>query len=38
MSFESWSRIILLNFFADKLTEEQRNYLNGNQFKQLELF
>lgn len=38
MSFESWSRIILLNFFADKLTEEQRNYFNGNQFKQLELF
>lgn len=37
MSFESWSKTILLNLFSDQLTESQREYLIGNQVEQLKL-
>lgn len=38
MSFESWSKTILLELFSEELTEPQREYLQGHQIEQLELF
>lgn len=38
MSFESWSKTILLNLFSEQLTELQREYIKGVQFEQLDFF
>lgn len=38
LTFESWSRTILLNLFSDQLTDLQRNHLNKEKFEQLKLF
>lgn len=38
MSFESWSKTILLNLFSEQLTEPQRNYIKEHKIEQLELF
>ncbi len=37
MSFEAWSKTILLELFSDELTELQREYLNEKQIEQLKL-
>lgn len=37
MSYESWSKTILLELFSDQLTVSQKKYLNSYQFEQLEL-
>lgn len=38
MSFESWSKTILLNLFSEQLTEPQREYIKGHKNEQLGLF
>ena len=38
MSFESWSKTILLNLFSEQLTKPQREYIEGHQIQQLEIF
>lgn len=38
MSFESWSKTILLNLFSEQLTKPQREYIEGHQVQQLEIF
>lgn len=38
MSFESWSKTILLELFSDQLNDSQKKYLNSAQFEQMELY